>query len=223
MPLYQSTSHSRLYRDFRAIEPNDYRAIISFYEEQEQAIGQLDFEEYFDLLVGYVDALFETGAYRKHLVMVDAVIEASIRGNVTDYQGQDIYRTMLFRKAASLYQTQDYIGADYILRELLRIDADDQNAARFLHKCLYRRQQAQLRDTRAGAVLLFLVAALVTLAEVLLIDTFLPGFSDFTLGLRNGIFIVGLTFLFGGELLAHFNAWRRTQRFLHNNRKRKKS
>lgn len=223
MPLYQSTSHSRLYRDFRAIEPNDYRAIISFYEEQEQAIGRLDFEEYFDLLVGYVDALFETGAYRKHLLMVDVVIEASISGNVTDYQGQDIFRTMLFRKAASLYQTQDHRGADYILRELLRIDPEDQNAAGFLRKCLYRRQQTLLRNTRATAVMLFLVAALVTLAEVLLVDTFLPLYSDFTLGLRNGIFIAGLAFLFGGELLAHFNAWRLTRQFLHKNRRRKRS
>ena len=42
MPYYQSTYHSKLYRDFKEIEHTDYRGVVRFYEENEYQIQQLD-------------------------------------------------------------------------------------------------------------------------------------------------------------------------------------
>ena len=118
MPLYQSTYHSRIFRDFKEIDAANHRRIIRFYEDKEEDIQRLDFEEYFQLIVAYVNALFEVGAYQKHLLMVDVVIEMTIVHNVERYKGEDIYEKMLFRKAASLYNIMEYAKAEYILREL---------------------------------------------------------------------------------------------------------
>ena len=44
MPYYQSTYHSKLYRDFKAINPSAYRDIVRFFEEKEDNIRKLDEE-----------------------------------------------------------------------------------------------------------------------------------------------------------------------------------
>ena len=80
--LPQSTYHSKEYRDFRAIEPGDWRGVVRFYEKNEAAIRGLDFEEYFELLLAYTDALSEIGAWQKHLLMADVVIEISVMENL---------------------------------------------------------------------------------------------------------------------------------------------
>ena len=90
--------HSQLYRQLRDVDPRDSQRIIRMYEEREQEIGRLDVEEHFELTVYYSDALFATGAYRQHLMMVDLVIEASMLHNIShvpDVEG-DIFEHLLF-------------------------------------------------------------------------------------------------------------------------------
>ena len=53
------------------------------------------FEEYFEILTSYVNALFEAGAYQKHALMADVVIEASIINNVRVYQGIALFEKTL--------------------------------------------------------------------------------------------------------------------------------
>ena len=81
MTPYQ-TYHSAAYRRFKAIPPNAFREIVRYYEENETAVGQLDFEEYFEITLAYTEALFECGKYREHLVMADPVLETVIRQNI---------------------------------------------------------------------------------------------------------------------------------------------
>ncbi len=119
MNYLKSTYHSQIYRDFRDIEPTEYRAITRFYEDHVDAIHQLDFEEYFELLVAYTDALFEIGVYERHLLIVDEVIETTILKNIKFFEQEDIYYRMLFRKAASLFNLLEFEKAAHILRELI--------------------------------------------------------------------------------------------------------
>ena len=74
----KSTYHTKIYRDFKEIEIGEYRAIVNYYDEFERDIRELEFQEYFELLVAFVNALFQLGKYQKHLLMVDVAIEASV-------------------------------------------------------------------------------------------------------------------------------------------------
>ena len=78
MSTFKSTYHSKIYRDFKALDERAYRDMVRFYEEREDDIKGLEFQEFFELLFAYADALFEIGSYRKHLLLVDYVIECSI-------------------------------------------------------------------------------------------------------------------------------------------------
>ena len=217
----QQKFYSPLYRDFREIEPNDYQRIIRFYEEKEAEIGRLDFGEYFDLTAAYVDALFETGAYRRHLLLVDGVIIASIEYNVKYIDGQDIYRGMLFRKAASAYRLEDYALAEHILRELLRMNPADKDAFAFLHKTLRVRYRRWLQLGRALTIIALLAAAGVIAADVLYVRPFHPFYLPTMAWTRNLLFAGGLLALAVCYGLAWGLAYRRAVGFRREQEKRK--
>ncbi len=89
--MYKPTYYSKIYRTFLSLDEMAFQELIHFFEENEKEIRELDFEEYFEVLAAYVTALFEVGAYREHLLMVDVVIETSIINNIVEYKGEDLF------------------------------------------------------------------------------------------------------------------------------------
>lgn len=214
MPLYQSTYHSRIFRDFKEIDAANYRRIIRFYEDKEEDIKRLDFDEYFELITAYVNALFEVGAYQKHLLMVDVSIEMAIVHNVEIYKGEDIYQKMLFRKAASLYNIMEYSKAEYILRELIKIDPYNEDFVLFLRKCLRKKEPGFLNKAKATSILLLLLSAFVISIEVLFVRTFYKAYVNEIEASRTAIFLLGCAVLVGGTLLHRLLVQRRVSRFV---------
>ncbi|MEY3368913.1 MAG: hypothetical protein RI973_2068 [Bacteroidota bacterium] len=210
----QSKYRSKLYRDFRSIPPGEWRSLVRYYEKHESGIRQLDFDEFFEMLVAYTNALFETGAYEKHQLMSDAVIEASIMNNIASLNGQDIYRQVLFKKAASCYHTSRLEQADHILRELLRIDPDDQDSLFFLKKCVRKLKPGLMRKSVAASVGLFLLSSLLVALEVLIVRNFYAEKAWLLELLRNLIFALGLVSLAGGAWLHHWQAARTVEDFV---------
>ena len=208
------TYHSKIYREFRAIESNEWRTIRRFYEEYEAQIRQLEFEEYFELLLAYTNALFEIGPYEKHLLMADTVIETSISNNIKFFHGEDVFQHTLFKKAASCYHTYRLEQADYILRELLRIDPFDADAALFLKKCLRKMNPSLVRTARAMAMVLFFASALVILVEMLAVRIFYPMYTDTFELTRNSLFLLGLAAIAGGHLLHRWRSVREVDNFV---------
>lgn len=209
--------YSPLFRDFRSIESNDYQRIIRFYEEKEKQIGQLDFGEYFELTVRYVDALFETGAYQKHLLLVDGVIEATIEYNVQEVEQVDIFRHMLFRKAASCYRLGAFKDAEHVLRELLRMRPDDQITFETLRKTYRQKAHALHQLSRASTIFFVMCAAMVTGFDVLFVTPFYEVYAADVRFVRNALIVAALCSFIGIQLYiqvqAHFRA-RRFQRSL---------
>lgn len=213
--MYKPTYYSKIYRVFLSLEETSFQELIRFFEENEKEIRDLDFEEYFDVLVTYVTALFEVGAYREHLLMVDVVIETSIINNIEEYKGEDLFRRMLFRKAASLYHTGQFQKAEHILAELLRMNQADQSAILFLKKCL-RTHYPQVRsNARATAVFSFLLTAFVIALEVLLIRPFYEMHAKTVELSRNFIFVFGILCIVFGDLYHLYLSEREVRGFLH--------
>jgi tetratricopeptide (TPR) repeat protein len=221
MSYLQSTYHSKIYRDFKAIEATAYRNMIHFYEKQESEIRALDFDENFELLTCYVNALFEVGYYRKHLLIVDVVIETAISNNIDFYKGEDIFLKMLFRKAASLYNLLEYEKSEYILREIIRINPWDKDAIQFLKKCKRRQQPRYLQYARATSIFLFLTAAVIIALEVLFVRTF---YRQLVLEIEQARFVIfgiGGVLLIGADLFHRLRTERQVNAFVQETRLRK--
>ena len=223
MSYFQSTYHSKIYRDFKEIEANAYRQVIHFFEKKEDEIKQLDFEEYFELLVAYVNALFETGAYQKHILTADLVIENTIVHNIEVFKGEDLFRKMLFKKAASLYNILEYDRADYILRELIRIDPFNDDNSMFLKKCLRKKFPDLVNYSRAASIFLFLLTTFVLCIEVLLVRPFYNMHAELVEISRNSTIILACVFWFGGDLIHRWQVEKEVNRFVAGAREEKRS
>jgi tetratricopeptide (TPR) repeat protein len=213
---------SQLYRNFRAIEAGEYRKLVYFYERNVKEIAQLDFPEYFELLVTYTNALFEIAAYQKHLKMADTVIEISFLENITEIRGHEILRPTLFQKAASYYNLADYPKAIYVLSELIKIDPTDQEVARFMERTLRKNRPQLIGHTRAVAIFLFLATALIISIEALIIRNFYPQYTPSVEWARNGLFVLGMVVLVGGELVHRLRAKSEVLRLVKSVKKAKK-
>lgn len=168
--------YSQTYRRLRDLDPEDYQRIIRMYEEREDEIGRLDVLENFELTVYYVNALFATGAYRQHLMMVDLVIEGSIRHSireVEDIEG-DVFEYLLFQKGASAYRLRDFALTTHIAQELIRIDPKRDHYARFLRIAIFKSKPYVLQIGRATFILCILLAAVMITANLLVVAHFQP-------------------------------------------------
>lgn len=210
----RSTYHSKIYREFRAIEGTEWRTVKRFYEEYRTEIKNLEFDEYFEMLLAYTNALFEIGLYEKHMAMADTVIEISMMNNIKFFNGEDVFRKSLFKKAASCFHTHQLEQADYILRELLRIDPYDEDAALFLKKCLRRMRPLLVRQARGLAMFFFLLSALVICVEMLAIRTFHHAYIDEVELVRNVSFVLGIGVLVGGFVLHRWRSVKEVNNFV---------
>lgn len=166
------------------------------------------------MLLAYTNALFEIGNYEKHLIIVDQVLEVSVMHNIVFFNGEDIFRNSLFKKAASSFHTHRLEQAAYILRELLRIDPYDKDAALFLKKCLRYVHPPFLKKARAISIFLFLASALIICFELLVIRTFYPEHAQFVESLRNCVFLTGILLLVGSDFIHRFRTNREANLFV---------
>ncbi|MBP7272680.1 MAG: hypothetical protein KA974_02495 [Saprospiraceae bacterium] len=169
MHHFSATYYSKLFRNYRQIPATAYHELMRYYEQNEAAILQLDFDEYFELLWKYSDALFETGTYRKYLLMADALITTTIEQNIRQFQQQDIFKHVLFRKAAAHYNLMEYTQAERILLELIRLYPDDVLLVRFLKKCRYYQFPAYVKICRAACIAFSFLAAAIICVQILVI------------------------------------------------------
>jgi hypothetical protein len=201
MSFQSQTYPSQIYRHFRAIDRSEYRRVVRFYERNEKSILMLDFEEYFELLVAYTQALFEISDYNKHLLMADVVIQTSILQNISHVKGDEIYCSTLFQKAASHYNLRELPKAKHILRELLKMNPYDTVSVHFLGKIMREDTPSYIRHSRAISIFLFLMSALLICVQVLFIKTFYTLYDPIVELSRNSIFALGVLILVGSEII----------------------
>lgn len=211
-----------MFKNFKAIDTGEFRQVVWYYERHQKAILALEFEEYFEMLVAYTHALFQVNEYKKHLEMADIVIEISIIENINYVNGEEIFKRILFQKAASHYNILEYKKAIHVLRELLKIEPDNYENRLFLEKCLRDNKPEIIRLTRAVGVFLFLFSAFTISIEVLVVRNFYPEFTYFIEIFRNTAFGLGLLTLLGGIIWDRWWSFREVRRFVQEAKKRKK-
>jgi len=211
----QTRHYSQLYRHLRDLDPHDYQRVIRSYEEREVEIGRLDVLENFELTVYYVDALYQTGAFRQHQLMIDLAIEAGIRHNIEKIKGisGDIFQHLLFHKAAAAFRLRRFDVAIHVARELVRIDGGRELYVRFLRAALFKEQTAILQFGRAGFIFCVLLSAFLITCNLLLVASFFPWYVA---AVRMAIYVsfgAGVACLSGAYGLAYWRADREAFRF----------
>ncbi len=223
MSFQAKTYHSAMFRNFKAIDAGEFRQVVRYYERNEKAILQLEFEEYFEMLIAYTNSLFEISEYQKHILMANVVIETSIVENIQIVNGREVFQSMLFRKAASHYNLFEYKKAIHVLRELLKIEPNNTENALFLEQCLRNDQPQLARRAKAASIFLFLVSALTISIEVLFVRNFYPEYAYYIELSRNLMFCLGFCILVGGIIWHRWQSYNEVQKFIQEIKKNKKT
>ena len=221
MPLQPQTYHSQIFRNFKALDILEYRKIVHFYERYEKSILQLDFTEYFEMVVAYTSALFMIEAHRKHLMMADVVIETSIAHNITHINKEEIFLSTLREKANSHFCLQEFSQAEHTLRELIKMETNDPLSIQMLQRVYRDNRPVYIRYARAFAVVTFLISALGVAVEVLFVRHFFPEWATVVEGFRNAIFSLGVCALIVPELYHRWHVNNRVKQYVESIKSRK--
>lgn len=217
------TYHSPIYRGFKSIEVADHRSVVRFFEKHEKAILQLEFKEYFELLIAYTDSLFEIGSFSKHILMSDVVIEASIEQNIQFFHGQDVYYSALFKKAASFYNLYEHNKAEHILTELIKMDPYNSETINFLKKSRHDRKSNFVKNMRATAMVLFLITPVIIAFEVLFVTHFYQYWVGYVRALWMVVFVVGWVCYLSGDFIHKYRETKQIDQLVSESKKRNRN
>lgn len=215
--------HSSVYQEFKGIEQSEFRNIVRFFESRTDEIVHLEFNEYFELLLTYAEALFEIGTYHSFLAVADQAIAIIIEQNIKYYHGEDVFFNILFKKAAAHFNLMEYDKAKHILQELIKMDSGNELTIRFLKKCSRQEKPSYLKSTRAISVFLFLLTAGIIAFELCLIRPFFSAHIDLIELVRNVVFGSGWIILIAGDLFFRWRVNTQVNEFVSSVKKKKKN
>lgn len=176
---------------FHQIPQRSYLERILYFERHNKSIDQLSFLPWIEIQIDYIVALFETGHYQKYLNLVDRIIELIIKENLLFYKGEDVFVDLLFKKAAALFNLDKTLEASEILIQVIKIDHTHPYATLFLQKCLHHLERNQTNTHTTIFIVVLIIAAALTAAELLWIKTFYPEVELFIEYIRNSTFLIG--------------------------------
>lgn len=207
-------AHQTYFSYFRLGE-TAYREKVRFYEENPDAISSLYFDERIEVDIDYVLSLFEIGKYERFLRKIDPLLEVIIFENIFKYKNENIFNELLFRKAACLFQLNNYTKAEEILLQLIRMEKS--NALYIGLYTISRRKHADDFTTtiRAMANASFLLILGITIARIFFIEPFFDTMLEPFLILRNFLFVFSVVCLFGTELIFQYKIYKSTGVFSH--------
>lgn len=203
-PMYANRSET--YEAFLAIDGGAYKEKIQFIEENFFMLRELESDEYFDMMVLYGEALFETGEYSRHAKLADHILEMSMERNIIMHREQDVYFETLFKKAAALHNLDRIDQAVHILKELIKINPDHESTKLFLINCIIRQKKPTVRPYRNVSLVVLLLSAVVIAFELIFVRRFWPSWTSITEMFRNGLFISGVILLIAGEAIMRYRA-----------------
>ena len=179
---------------------NAFRDKVRYYESNRTQVKFLTYEERIDIDLDYLLCLFEIGKYHKFLSKTDALIEIVIMDNIFVYNGLNIYNDLLFKKAACLYNTGQYQKAEKILKAILKLDNTNDPARMLFGKCKRKQGRDWYEATKALAIVMFLSAFIIAIAELFIIKPFYSSLlPSFTMLKFTSLFL-GIIALIGNEL-----------------------
>ena len=193
--------HSRIYKDFYELHHDSYDSVMRFYELNVRLIENLPFEEQIELLAEYLNACFETAAYKKFIHYADDLIEASIYHNIVKLRGKNIYQETLFRKAASYFNLGDFNSAMYIARELYNMDPQNPSYRLLVRKCRMADHSGIIRRLRNVALFLLPFTVVLIAFELLFVPHFFPEWSQGFDGIKIWIFLLAMGLIASAELI----------------------
>ena len=202
--MIHNQENSDFYFEYHRMGTNAFRDKVRFYEDNKAQIGFLSYEERIDVDLDYLLCLFEIGKYHKFLNKVDPLIETVIIDNIFVFNGLNIYNDLLFKKAACLFNTGQYIKAEKVLKSILKLDEQNDPARSLFGRCKRKQGRDWYESTKAIAIVMFISAFVIAIAEIFVIEPFFNKLASSFSMLKITSFVLGALALVGNEIYLRY-------------------
>lgn len=195
------------------IEAQVHSAIVRHFEGNQNILLKLPFEDYFDLLIEYSDALSAMGKSKKYVATAEELIHYIFERNISDHKGIDLLQVTLFKKALAHYHLHQYDESEHIMRELLKMNPDNASYKRIYRQCLYKLSiKGDTFLSRSIFLVLVFAYAIMVGFELLLVNPMYPELAGTFEIIRWSVFMIALTIFIVGESRHHLMTWLRLKR-----------
>jgi hypothetical protein len=206
------TDSKQIYLRYFRLGDTAYREKVRFYEENPDEISSLYFDDRLEIDFDYLYCLFEVGRYERFLSKVDPIIELIVEENIFEFRNDNIYFELLFRKAACLFQMQQYKKSETILSQLVRMDRSNPLYIGLYTICKRKIENDIFLTIKALAMGAFLIVLSITLVNVFL-EPFLEEFMAPFLTIRFILLLFGISCLIGLEIVFQYKIYKETGMF----------
>jgi tetratricopeptide (TPR) repeat protein len=181
-----------------------FRDKVRYYEDNRSYIGQLKYEERIDVDLDYILCLFEIGKYHKFLSKVDSLVELVIIDNIYDFNGVNIYNDLLFKKAACLFNTGQYIKSEKVLETIVKLEPENNLVRTLYGRCKRKQGRDWYESTKAVAMVMLISAISIAFMELLIVRPFYNDYVATFSGLKIFFFVIGILSLIGNEVYLYY-------------------
>ena len=196
--------NKNFYFEYHRMGTKAFRDKVRFYEDNRSQVTQLKYEDRVDVDLDYILCLFEIGKYHKFLSKADSLIEVVIMDNIFDYNGINIYNDLLFKKAACLFNTGQYIKSEKVLKAIVKLEPENKLARTLYGKCKRKQGRDWYEGTKAVAMVMLISAISIALMELLIVRPFYNDYVATFSGMKIFFFVSGILSLIGNEVYLYY-------------------
>ena len=186
------------YLAYSSLSPEAYRDRVRFYEENKSFVNSLVYEDRVEVDLDYAFALFEIGKYQRFLDKVDNLIELVVIDNV-ELEGKDVFKELLFRKAASLYNLWSLEKAESVISQLYKIDPEFPFVKSLFIKIRSKKPRFWYELNKALSVVAFLSGISLLLMQQLIFEPFYMEQASYIASLKTILLVVCVGLLLVNE------------------------
>lgn len=212
---------SNFYSSFVNLDKQEFDVIIREYQENKSLIDLLAVEQRIELQIIYLEALYQIGKYGFFLRQVDATIEDVILYNFDEGREEKIFEKLLFKKATALFH-QGYVQkAEYVTRELLKIEQEETLYQALLTRIFYRRNESKFNYVKIVCLILIALSTIVYAINLLLIEPVTGEYYKILFDMGFATLNAGVLVYVIGEIALFCHAVFRSKRIVRKYRRRK--
>ncbi len=213
-PLSSDTRLRNLYNQYLYMDDKAFYDKIRFFDQNESDIMLMRLEDSLWIQSGYLDALFQTGEYKKYNDKSQQFLQRLIYHNIDYFHGENPYEETLHKKATALYHMRSYTPCIEHAKQLININPKRKDTRRVLFSAHRSAHTFALKLIKAGLMATLLMTAFLLVFQQIIVASFFSKMSHWFLQLILAITVPFLSFFLVYKVFIDIKCWIQAKKWI---------